>query len=100
MLRPLDRLGIDSQMAVELRNRFETDLTVRVKVVNFLEGSSPADLAAKLLSQLPTEAPGAGEPAKADRMARALEQIDQMSDEAVAALLAEKRQKAKQRLGP
>jgi hypothetical protein len=33
-------------------------------------------------------------------MARALEQIGEMSDEAVAALLAEKRQKAKQRLGP
>jgi hypothetical protein len=33
-------------------------------------------------------------------MARALEQIDQMSDEAVAALLAEKRQKAKQRPVP
>ena len=100
MRRPLDSLGIDSLMAVELRNRFESDLPVRVKVVNFLEGSSSADLAAKLLSQLPApEAGGVTGTANPGRVARVLEQIDQMSDEAVAALLAEKK-KVKRGLEP
>jgi acyl carrier protein len=102
MRRPLDRLGVDSLMAVELRNSFESDLPVRVNVVSFLEGASSADLAAMLLSQLPFAEQGKKEAKEAtgDRMARVLAQIDEMSDETVAALLAAKKDEAKRRPGP
>ena len=78
-------------MAVELRNRIESDLAVSVPIVTFLEGSSLADLSSHVLSQLPTESSGK----ESDRMARAMQKLDQMSDEEVTALLAKKKQMAK-----
>jgi myxalamid-type polyketide synthase MxaE and MxaD len=83
--QPLNRMGIDSLMAVELRNILESELGVGVPLVTLLEGSSLADLSKSLLAELPAAAPDAA------RVAEAMAQLDSLSDEAVAELLAQKR---------
>jgi acyl carrier protein len=47
--RPLIRMGMDSLMAVELKNRVEADLEIVVPVAKLLGGSSARELAAVLL---------------------------------------------------
>jgi NADP-dependent 3-hydroxy acid dehydrogenase YdfG/acyl carrier protein len=84
--QPLNRMGIDSLMSVELRNRIESDLKVNVPLVSFLEGDSLDDLAAAIRRQI------GGPPEEDESLERALQQIEQMSDEEVEALLAQKRQ--------
>ncbi|MBI1357392.1 MAG: amino acid adenylation domain-containing protein [Acidobacteria bacterium] len=49
---PLNRLGLDSLMAVELRNRVELRYGVTVPMVKFLEGPSVAELAALVSERL------------------------------------------------
>ena len=51
--QPLTKLGIDSLMAVELKNRVESDLGLIVPVTALLEGPSLAQLSARLVTQLP-----------------------------------------------
>jgi acyl carrier protein len=59
--QPLNNLGIDSLMAIELKNRIEADLGATVPMVKFLEGPSVRDLAGFLSEQLaPILAPLAG----------------------------------------
>ena len=91
--QPLNSLGIDSLTAVEIRNRIESDFQVRVPITSLLEGSSGDDLAGNILRQL--QAKSSDVPAR--RAARITQQIEQMSDEAVRALLAEKRRQANYR---
>jgi acyl carrier protein/short-subunit dehydrogenase len=50
--QPLSNLGIDSLMAIELKNRIEADLGATVPMVKFLEGPSVRDLSAYLADQL------------------------------------------------
>ena len=50
--QPLSHLGIDSLMAIELKNRIEADLGVAIPMVKFLEGPSVRDLSAFLAEQL------------------------------------------------
>jgi amino acid adenylation domain-containing protein len=50
--QPLNMLGLDSLMAVELRNGIEGDLGVTIPIVAFLQGPSVADLSRQLLDQL------------------------------------------------
>jgi acyl carrier protein len=54
--QPLTRLGIDSLMAVELKNRVEVDLELTVPVTALLQGPSLSQLSARLVSQLPVPA--------------------------------------------
>ncbi|MCP4378917.1 MAG: SDR family NAD(P)-dependent oxidoreductase, partial [bacterium] len=50
---PLYSLGLDSLMAVELRNLVKQDLNVKVPVVTFMENTGLSDLARVLAEQLP-----------------------------------------------
>ena len=52
--QPLNELGIDSLMALELRNRITAELKVEVPMVKFLEGPSLAQITTLLLDQLTT----------------------------------------------
>jgi NAD(P)-dependent dehydrogenase (short-subunit alcohol dehydrogenase family) len=54
--QPLTNLGLDSLMAVELKNRIAADLGVNVPMVKFLQGFSVAQAATLLLDQLTAEA--------------------------------------------
>ena len=46
MQQPLTKLGIDSLMAVELKNRVEIDLELTIPVTALLQGPSLAQLSA------------------------------------------------------
>jgi acyl carrier protein len=50
--QPLTALGLDSLMAIELKNRIELDLSVRIPIVTFLQGPSIAQFTLQLLDQL------------------------------------------------
>ena len=50
--QPLNRLGVDSLMAVELKNRIEADLAVDVPVLKVIEGASLRQLASFLVDRL------------------------------------------------
>jgi acyl transferase domain-containing protein/acyl carrier protein len=93
--QPLTNLGLDSLMAVELKNRISADLGVNVPMVKFLQGFSVAQAATQLLEQLTADADGSTEPRP---MARARENesdedllanIDKLSEEQVNSMLAE-----------
>ena len=53
--QPLSNLGLDSLMAVELKNRIAVDFGVNVPMVTFLSGPSVEQAAAQLLHQLTSE---------------------------------------------
>jgi acyl carrier protein len=53
--QPLNELGIDSLMALELRNRITAELKVEVPMVKFLEGPSLTQITTLLLYQLTTK---------------------------------------------
>ncbi|MBI4587208.1 MAG: polyketide synthase dehydratase domain-containing protein, partial [Candidatus Rokubacteria bacterium] len=86
MRQPLNTLGLDSLMAVQVKNRVETDLGVIVPVVSFLAGRSAAELAGQVLEQLTAPVP----PSPAARLENAeelLANIDRLPDDTVDALL-------------
>jgi acyl carrier protein len=86
--QPLNRLGIDSLMAVELKNRVEADLETSVPVTALLQGPSLSQLATHLLEGLdaPTAADAASAPGETkERLVEA--QVEGLSDEEVDALL-------------
>ncbi|TGO03759.1 hypothetical protein PN36_00390 [Candidatus Thiomargarita nelsonii] len=91
--QPLNNIGVDSLMAVELRNKVRKELGVDVPIVKFMEGASVVDLATQLSLQL-TET-GATEPETQNRDTGInlenpedmLANLDQLSDEEVDALL-------------
>jgi natural product biosynthesis luciferase-like monooxygenase protein len=52
--QPVNTIGLDSLMAIQLKNRIEGDLGVNVPVATFLRGASIAQLTLQLLPQLST----------------------------------------------
>jgi len=92
--QPLNELGLDSLMAVEMKNRIETDLGVVVPMVKLLQGPSIAQLGAYVLEHVaalepatapkPTVAPETERPPAARQL---LAQLDQLTDDQVDALL-------------
>ena len=56
--QPLDGLGMDSLMAIELRNRVERDLNVTLPAVAFLEGPTVSELVEKIQTHLGDEEAG------------------------------------------
>jgi len=102
--QPLNGVGLDSLMAIELKNRLEGDLGVRIPMVTFLQGPSLRQLVAEVAAQLAgaeaASGPSATEASLFDRDAataqvdidhdlaeRLLADLDQLSDEDVDLLL-------------
>jgi acyl carrier protein len=90
---PLSRLGLDSLMALELRNRVQAEAGVTLPLITFVEGPSVAKLASIVLARLEEAlavevAEVIGRPAGAEASPeQVLDQVDQLSDESVDALL-------------
>jgi phthiocerol/phenolphthiocerol synthesis type-I polyketide synthase D len=98
--QPLTALGLDSLMAIELKNRIERELKVRIPIVTFLQGPGIVQFASQILEQLAAQqepqvqvSPGMepvpeqaanGHQVDAEGL---LAQLDQLSDNEVDALL-------------
>jgi acyl carrier protein len=93
--RSLSDLGIDSLMAVELKNRIDGDLRGSIPVTTLLAGPSIEELAGELAGQLDQPASAVQEPAGAMSASNGhpsspedvLANLDQLSDDDVTALL-------------
>jgi acyl carrier protein len=77
--QPLNVLGIDSIMAVELRNKIEEGFGINLSVVDLLRGSNLSDVADQTLSHLHMQ--------DDDEIADLLAEIEQLSPEEVEMLL-------------
>lgn len=93
--QPLSQLGLDSLMAVDLKNRIAVDLKVNVPVAKFLQGFSVDQAVTQVLEQLAAEvvdpttplAPVVAQAEEQRNAARLLANLDQLSDEQVGSLL-------------
>lgn len=84
--KSLMNLGLDSLMALELKNRVEANLLLELPVARLLKGPSISELANDLLEiMMATCSEG-----PVDKITRTLEEVEQMPDEVAKALLEEK----------
>ncbi len=93
---PMNTLGLDSIMSLELHRRLEAALGVEVPVVRFLRGATTADIAAELAASLADGPGGPADGAAAPRHAeledpadieRLLAELDDLPEEEVDSLL-------------
>jgi aryl carrier-like protein len=92
--QPLKNLGLDSLMAVEIRNRLQSTIGVSIPLASLLEGPSVAQLARRVAdSLLPTavSTAAAAGPSRlsAQQAAGLLEKLSEFGDTDVDALLAQ-----------
>jgi len=73
MDRPLNTLGMDSMMAVDLKNRVEKDTNVSLSIVALLQGTSAAQLALQITARLQ----GEGEAGNSEALEDLSEQVDE-----------------------
>lgn len=93
--QPLNMMGIDSLMALEMKNRMELEIGLAIPIVKFLEGPNITELTTLLLAQLsdsetePANLLEASKPPYEDEQnpADLLAQLDQLADEDVESLL-------------
>ncbi|HET7550229.1 MAG TPA: SDR family NAD(P)-dependent oxidoreductase [Gemmatimonadaceae bacterium] len=83
----LIRFGLDSLMAVELKNRVESDFDVRLPAARLLQGPSVIELAEWLESELRSGGPALADGARETAPADADVSVDELSDAEVDALL-------------
>jgi acyl carrier protein len=91
-LRPLTDLGMDSLMAVELKNKIEGDTGVNIPVPYFLESATVAALAGKIMEQMghgtsPVDMDNPDQTIDADQAKQLLENLDGLSEDEVDSLL-------------
>lgn len=99
---PLNALGMDSMIAIELKNRIEQRMGINISVVDLLQGATVSQLATQVLQQLMAGIlahPQEGEFAEVedldilreqvdeDILAQLLQQIEQLSSDQAKALL-------------
>jgi myxalamid-type polyketide synthase MxaE and MxaD len=94
---PLTYLGLDSLMALEIKNRIDSDLQITIPMIHFLQGPSVGDLCAVLLGKLGETGPAAvgPQPPAQDQngmlggqdAAAVLAQLDELSEENLDQLL-------------
>ncbi len=95
--QPLTNLGLDSLMAVELKNRISADLGINVPMVKFLQGFSVVQAGTQLLDQLTAQSERASDLQPSvlqapERDSDAIDEdllsnLDQFSDEQVNSML-------------
>ena len=78
---PLDRLGIDSLVAIQLKNRIERDLGLLVPVGAMMRGASVSDVANQLAAlALTRESPLAAHEEADDEIERVLAEVEALPD--------------------